>query len=246
MRIFITAIAVLCLFLSCSNSEEAEVYVAPQLLSLSFSSQRNAANLIEDVKGVIVGDSIVECWIPHIVNSKLLLVDIQSSGGGIKVGDMTYDNNTQYDFTNPLDITLTRGQIEKHYKVFVYSFTGLPILWINTEKGEEISSKDNYINASFKLQEDIVTRGSGEQLCFEAKIKGRGNSTWLLPKKPYRIKGDKKLSPLGMKEGKSWVLLANYADKSKLRNHLAMYLGSMSSLAYTPQMKAVELMINGR
>lgn len=130
--------------------------------------------------------------------------------------------------------------------MYVHSFTGLPVLWIETENREDIVSKEDYLNAQFRLVEDVVTRGTGDIINFDAKIKGRGNSTWLLPKKPYRIKCDKNISILGMPEGKSWVLLANYADKSMLRNHLAMYLGAMSNLDYTPRMKMVEVMLNGR
>ena len=47
------------------------------------------------------------------------------------------------------------------------------------------------------------------------EIKGRGNSTWGLPKKPYKIKLDSKTNLFSMGKNKHWVLLANYYDSSK-------------------------------
>ena len=46
----------------------------------------------------------------------------------------------------------------------------------------------------------------------DIKIRGRGNSTWFAPKKPYRIKLDKKTDLFGMGNNKDYVLLANYYD----------------------------------
>ncbi|MBQ1545808.1 MAG: CotH kinase family protein [Clostridia bacterium] len=63
-------------------------------------------------------------------------------------------------------------------------------------------------------------------------IKGRGNSTWIMPKKPYNItiyddakyeSKDKVQFIDGVKTNK-WALTANYLDNSLLRNKLAMDL----------------------
>ena len=63
-------------------------------------------------------------------------------------------------------------------------------------------------------------------------IKGRGNSTWIMPKKPYNItiyddakyeSKDKVKFIDGVKTNK-WALTANYLDNSLLRNKLAMDL----------------------
>ena len=79
----------------------------------------------------------------------------------------------------------------------------------------------------------------------EMKIKGRGNSTWGLPKKPYKIKFDSKKSLMGFPADKEWVLLANYTDKTQLRNELAFFMGRISSFEYTPRTAFVEVIING-
>lgn len=81
---------------------------------------------------------------------------------------------------------------------------------------------------------------------FDGKIRGRGNSTWALNKKTYRIKLNEKISLLGEPKDKHWCLLANHFDKTLLRNALAFYVGSMSKLEWTPKSHFVEVMLNGR
>ncbi|MGB3464486.1 MAG: CotH kinase family protein, partial [Cyclobacteriaceae bacterium] len=51
-------------------------------------------------------------------------------------------------------------------------------------------------------------------------------------------------SILGMPEDKKWILLANYTDKTMLRNEVAFELGRFSELDWTPESRFVELNIN--
>lgn len=76
------------------------------------------------------------------------------------------------------------------------------------------------------------------------EIKGRGNSTWGMPKKPYRLKFKDKAEVLGMPSNKHWVLLANYADKTLMRNELAFEISRRMGFEYTPRMKFVDLYLN--
>lgn len=122
----------------------------------------------------------------------------------------------------------------------------LPVVEITTDRRQEISSNKDYINAYFVLKE-ISTNGDTINSVEEnLQIKGRGMTTWFdFPKKPYRLKFAKKISLFGLHEDKSWVLLANYADKSMLRNKLAFILGKMSNLDWTPSSFFVEVILNG-
>jgi spore coat protein CotH len=108
-----------------------------------------------------------------------------------------------------------------------------------------VDSKDNYLSGTFRIVEDIKTRGAGDVFEDSVKIKGRGNSTWLMPKRPYKLKFDKKVSLLGEPADKEWVLLANYVDKTFLRNRTAFDMGHMSKLEYTNRSHFVELVLNG-
>lgn len=77
-------------------------------------------------------------------------------------------------------------------------------------------------------------------------IRGRGNSTWGMPKKPYRIKLDVEHHMLGMSaNNRDWVLLSNYADKSLIRNALAFKIGQWVELEFTPEFRFVDVILNG-
>ncbi len=78
------------------------------------------------------------------------------------------------------------------------------------------------------------------------QIKGRGNSTWGMPKKPYRIKLDAKAELLGMAKDKNWALLANYADKTLLHNRVALALGQRLGMGWSPDSRMVKVTVNGQ
>ena len=75
-------------------------------------------------------------------------------------------------------------------------------------------------------------------------IRGRGNSTWSFPKKPWKVKLDQKASLLGMPADKEWALLANYADRTLIRNIVAMKLSEICGFSWTPRMRSVEVYLN--
>lgn len=128
----------------------------------------------------------------------------------------------------------------------VTAFTGLPIIYIETEGGTEIVSKDDYVNATISIKDELAENSSIELEPTAVRIKGRGNSTWSLPKKPYKLKFDTKTSLLGEPKDKEWVLLANYLDKTNLRNATAFFMGDeMTELEWTPCTHFVELVLNG-
>ena len=114
----------------------------------------------------------------------------------------------------------------------------LSIISINTVNLAPIVSKDDYINGTFEIS------GENEDLVTNLRIRGRGNTTWSFPKKPYQIKFDNKENVLGMPKDKKWILLANYSDKTMLRNELAFVLSRFSNLDWTPESRFVELFIN--
>ncbi|MCD8385527.1 MAG: CotH kinase family protein [Bacteroidales bacterium] len=108
--------------------------------------------------------------------------------------------------------------------------------------GAAISTKTEYVPCTVTIDAD------GEEWDYEgtAGIRGRGNSSWeWYPKKPYRIKLDKKAELMGMGSGKSWVLLANYRDPTDLMNTFVFELGELAGLQYTNHTRYVEVTLNG-
>lgn len=117
----------------------------------------------------------------------------------------------------------------------------LPLLTISTTNGEPIQDRETYVNAQLTIS------GSDPKHSYQGDmgIRGRGNSTWAMPKKPYRLRLDNASPLLGMPSNRHWVLLANYADKSLLRNHLALDLGWSLGMAWNPRTVTVRVRLNG-
>lgn len=249
---FLLAMFISTLMLASCNDEndkpieiEQETIVA-KLEKFSFSAKNNPEALISDIECSIIGDSIIECLIPHIVESKMLTPSFDVIDGKLTInGTEVISNETVLDCTRPLKIEIAGVNYSKTYTLRVKSFTGLPIVYIDTENKTAITSKDDYVKGTIRIVEDIETRGAGDVFESTMKIKGRGNSTWTLPKKPYKIKFDEKTSLLGEPADKEWVLLANYTDKTSLRNETAFDMGRMSNLEYTNRTHFVEVILNG-
>ena len=129
----------------------------------------------------------------------------------------------------------------------------LPVLYIQTENNASITSKEDYINATYYLDamgisgyESIGTKSSPLNM----EIRGRGNYSWTgFDKKPYRIKLADKQPLLGMNKSKHFALLAHADDsndrKGFLRNAVGLELSKMIGMTYTPDSKPLEVVLNG-
>lgn len=222
----------------------------PQLLTMEFRRADNSGLDENVVCDVYSSTGVVNCWLASLDDPKTLIPRFTFDGTLVMMGSQEVTSGlTLIDFSQPVTLTVTTSKSTKDYTVYVYSYTGLPVMRINTENGNFINSKTTYVNAHMKLTEDVKTRGGGDVLEADLQIKGRGNSTWWRtdwPKKPYRLKFNEKVSLLGEHKDKSWVLLANFADKSLLRNHIAFFMGTISNIEYTSSSHFVELYLNGR
>lgn len=117
---------------------------------------------------------------------------------------------------------------------------------VDTLNAAPITTKTTYV-AVTNLQ--IKSWDTGVQPAVytnAAKIRGRGNYTWTLDKKPYKVKFNAATPVLGMPADTEWALLANYTDKSNLRNALAMCTARQLELGWVPRSRFVQLTLNGR
>ena len=217
-----------------------------EIISFSFLSSQNSDKLLSDVHCSIDTNNVIECLIPYILDDKELIPTFQVSKGNLMyVNDEIESGESILDCSSVLRLRLETSNDTVFYSLKVRQFTGLPIVYITTDGYETISSTEEYINGSIKVVSDFAKVGTTGIFESTMQIRGRGNSTWNMPKKPYKIKFDEKKSLLGMPADKEWVLLANYSDKSLLRLALAFYMGEMSEMEYTPRSKFVEVVING-
>ena len=124
----------------------------------------------------------------------------------------------------------------------------LPIMFINSEA--PITTKEYYVNATCYIdalgQEGYESLGTAESP-LPLEIKGHGNYTWrYYDKKPYRLKFQDKVKPLGMKKNRHFTLLPHVDDDmAYLRNTVGFELSRLIGMAYTPAQEPVEVILNG-
>lgn len=123
-----------------------------------------------------------------------------------------------------------------------YSATNLPLVVIHTDSAKEITSKTIYIPGIIHVISDEGSSIFTDSL----DIRGRGNGSWIFPKKPYKLKLAHKARLLGMPaKAKKWTLINNYGDKTLVRNLLAFRISEMMGMEYTPAGRMVDVMFNG-
>jgi hypothetical protein len=150
-----------------------------------------------------------------------------------------------------LDLS-AEGALDKVVAAFPRTLTDLPLLTISTKNGAPIESREIYVDATFTLTNPAV---SSQAASLNGKIRGRGHSTWGRPKNPYKVQfaNDAKFAQLpdvlGMKKNRNWALLADFFDRSLLRNKLALSLANSSmfteGMKWNSSGQHIEVTLNG-
>ncbi len=247
MKKYLLALNILMILLSACKkdiqpSPNRNSFLADELLSFNFTTAINPSLFKNDLNCTI-SDTMVTGMTGTAIDRSALVATFTTSGAIVTVNDVVQVSGvTKNDFTNPIVYMVTSQQgLKKEYTVKLASFTGLPIIYITTEA--PVVSKDDYVNGTMNIDGNLqYTNGLYNG---KIQIKGRGNSTWLAEKKPYKIKLNSKSGILGMPADKEWALLANYYDKSLMRNDVACEVSERLGLTWTPRRKFVEVFMNG-
>ena len=173
-----------------------------------------------------------------------------------KVSRLRFENSRSYVVGYPGDLILTEVDAGKYammpfgrtYSVNVDFLTdhstSVPRIDINTVGSVNITSKNYYVDA------EIIIDGAGvfPSMTDSVQIKGRGNDSWSTDptsKNPYRLKFAGKVKPLGLTNGKNWVLLANKRTGTLLTNAIGMKAASLIGTVAVNHIIPVDLYING-
>ena len=209
------------------------------LKTFSFKKVHNLKALYEDIV-LDVSQGRAEVVSPKVTSSSLIA---SFDPGDSKVyvdGVEQISGVTVNDFSSPVTYEV-KGERDFSFVVTVKG-SGLPAVFIYTKDSQPVPSKwEPWLtgNVMTVFNTDWSVDYSGV-----LEIRGRGNTTWEYPKKPYALKLESKAEILGMPEHKRWVLLANWMDRTLLRNAASFRLSSLSGLAYTPRGEFVELFLN--
>lgn len=255
---------------------DMEVTNRPVFTSFSFEAKNNAGKIldkkltfdgsatrpVDNVAEVLtVGrDSVIGC-IPYLHDFKLKPTFAVSDGTTVKIDGMEQTSGvSEVDFSKPVLYTLSNGEETRTFTIVVTN-SGLPVVVLTQSGGGSESWEEAGINVRSKDAEWVKTdkmavyKADGsvdmeEALC---GIRLRGNSTQKFPKKPFAIKLVDKAPVLGMPKHKRWVLLANWMDRTMLRNAVALEVAHRTDSAYindgigwSPRGTSVEVVMDGR
>jgi hypothetical protein len=151
-----------------------------------------------------------------------LLVPVFESKGDVYMGETRLvSGETPITLADDLKLTVKNSSGNSAEYTIVFNCPQinreLPVLHMKPDR--LIDSKDNYVDTYIELYDK--THGSTGEGWWDSaekgkiEMRGRGNSTWPLPKKPFRMKFPEKFSPIGLNHAKekSWTLLAQDMDK---------------------------------
>ena len=213
-----------------------------EMKSFSFLAELNPT-LTQDVHLTFDGVDTFSAAVNELCAIENLVASYTFIGGNVLVNsNAQVTGESSNNFNKP--VVYVASNIEnsatKSFYVEISYFTGLPRILIDTNN-TPINSKDDYVEGFVTVKGGLGFEDIAMQ---EMKIRGRGNSTWAHPKKPYQLKADSKTPMLNMLKDKKWLFLAEYSDKSLIRNKISLDIGAMSRLEYTPKGEYAEVFLN--
>ena len=185
-------------------------------------------------------------WRGGLADPTALKATFLAAGRVTVNGTLQQSGATANNFSEPVTYQVEADGVRKNYKVEFINFTGLPVVYVKSSTNQQpinndITSKDMWKDATLRIE------GNGEFEDLEEvqmQLRGRGNVTWGWDKKAFNIKFAEQQKVLGMKKHKRWIMLANYADITMLRNDVAYRISDLTSLEWAPKGQHVELVYN--
>lgn len=182
-----------------------------------------------------VADGQISGCIPYLNDRSLVPAFEYTKGASLQYSYDGGANFTEWDGTSAIDFskgTVIRVAAEEAFSDYVCNITntGLPVVVVNQPDGDTSWPQTGEYVWSKETDFDNVTPGeitvynadgTVNLATATAMTRLRGNTSKAFPKKPFAVKLDKKASVLSMPKHKRWVLLANWKDKSLMRNHVA-------------------------
>lgn len=232
----------------------ALVMILPATAMIAFAAEggtvdsfsvSSALSIVKDevptVEWFLAEDGNYYLFVPTAINPELCTVNFVADGD-VEIDGVKVENGAFISLKDKSSISVSCGA--KTYDVKIIAETKLASVFITTQSG---SLDAIYADKEYK-EPGYIQVVSEDGIKFEYDgaleyIKGRGNSTWKMDKKPYNIKLDKKTDLFGMGKSKKWSLIANHGDTSLMRNAI-IYSVAGEVLDYTPKYTPVDLYIN--
>lgn len=247
----------------------------PVITSFSFEAAGNVGKILDtklvysngttrpvanEGETLTVGENTISGCIPYLYDFNLKPTFTVSEGMTVSVnGTLQTSGESEQNFSRPVVYTVSNGIESQDYTVTVTN-SGLPVVVLAQSGGGTVEWAEAGINVREKdadwVETDKMTvynaDGSTDVEETACGIRLRGNSTQEFPKKPFAIKLASKAKVLGMPKHKRWVLLANWMDRTMLRNAVAFEVAHQTENAFAdgigwnPHGYNVEVIMDGR
>ena len=208
--------------------------------------KKNNPSLSSDLNCFIIGDEI-KGMLPEGTVDFRLIPSFNFSGKSLSVDGVSQKSGASgHDFSRKVTYAAVLSDgTTRNYTVSLETVHPLPTVYLTTEGQAEIKDKENYVPGSIRILDPDGMYSDVKEFECTMGIRGRGNTTWDMPKKPWKVKLSEKKEIFGISKNKNWAVLANYSDKTLLRNTVAMELSRILGMKWTPEMKSVEVYLNG-
>lgn len=255
-----------------------------QLVTTASSSSYSSSFKTVTEHAATIDGNKVSLVIPYLYNFNLVPQFTATAGAEVAVdGTVLESGKTEVDWAHASSLTVTKDGLTRTYDVAIRN-TGLPVVVIQQSGSGDFSEKKvggtnifgNIIGGTVVnkfvdfwvrgkdtdwVEDDKMTvynaDGSVNMVTTNCGVRLRGNSTQKLPKKPFAVKLTAKQPILGMPTHKRWCLLANWLDRSMIRNLVGFEAAKATTRAWkaggidegmiwNPSGKSVELVIDGR
>ncbi|MCI6769342.1 MAG: CotH kinase family protein [Bacteroidales bacterium] len=265
-------------------SDNAGKLLDKQLVTTASSSSYSSSfKTVTEHAATIEGNN-VSLVIPYLYNFNLVPQFTATAGAEVAVdGTVLESGKTEVDWAHASSLTVTKDGLTRTYDIAIRN-TGLPVVVIEQSGSGDFSEKkvggtsifgsiiggtvvnkfvDFWVRGKDTewVADDKMTvynaDGSVDMATTNCGVRLRGNSTQKLPKKPFAVKLTAKRPILGMPTHKRWCLLANWLDRSMIRNLVGFAAAKATTEAWkaegidegmiwNPSGKSVELVIDGR
>ena len=253
-----------------------------QLVTTVSSSYSSSFKTVTEHAATVDGNK-VSLVIPYLYNFNLVPQFTATEGAEVAADGVVLESGkTAVDWAHVSSLTVTKDGLTRSYDVAIRN-TGLPVVVIKQSSSGDFSEKkvggtnifgtivggtvvnkfvDFWVRGKDTewVSDDEMTvynpDGTVDMATTNCGVRLRGNSTQKLPKKPFAVKLTAKKPILGMPTHKRWCLLANWLDRSMIRNLVGFEAAKATTRAWTaagidegmiwnPSGRSVELVIDG-
>lgn len=258
------------------TDNEGKILDKKLVTTASSSSYSPKFNSVTEEVATISGNDI-DIVIPYLFDFKLIPQFTAAEGTTVSADGVAIESGkTEVDWAATKTIEVSANGDTRTYNVNVRN-TGLPVVVIKQSSSGDFSKQ--YAGGIFNrvtinqfvdflvrckdtdwVEDDQMTvynaDGSVDMVTTNCGVRLRGNSTQKLPKKPFAIKLTAKQKILGMASHKRWCLLANWLDRSMIRNLVGFAAANATTQAWqaggidkgiiwNPSGRSVELVFDG-